>query len=744
VAFLSNVSIARANIAGPSTVFAPVSAGSRGELVQSSYAKAVSVQTSDAPVLTADPANAGGFSGADGTSYYVPAATVGKRQNNAQVPDVFFDVQKGQTILIVSFDLDKPAGVADGAVLLLVDNFGVTLRPTTGTPVEFTSVQVTPVSDAAKAAAFRIVAQTNVDENIVPGILRTDTNAWFDVRADLHYRLAAQAPPPPTGPRPIYRWGGVTRFTLDGHEPPVAAPATAPRSTTFMVQRFNPNFISTINQTTSQPPANAAPSDVKTARVLLSDAAHDGLSAYFPVENAHNKPIYAKIMTLDGSSDSTWTATSDGYLRSSAQPNQYYVLPDGFGLAIDSQTGMPAMSVLMIEVPAADGTTSYRVRVRFVVVPLLAADRLDRIRRTLRQEQDMAYADLVIGGYDKAVFTPSHLFDKLADLGPSVVGAAADSGTIAVDAANGFELVLDCSMEFYTMLTTLVTQADGLQGNVDITIHTDANTAFTSEVPVRLTLGAPASIPLQVTVEDPGGLGSTNACAVDVENTAGVDLSASTILATLLLKDDHMPYPSNAYDVSSLPQSLALKAGAKVRVVLVQGAQSDGGDVGFKIGGVALNFDPKTGAVRTPTPELPPWSSIAMNFAGVRLSFDPNQVLAKVHELASSTHMSSTAHLVSYLLKHPDQIPKSLTGLIGIHVQLKTGTATPIDSYLTTDATEQTVQIAFSFADLLAGLKPDEPTFQWRRCNMFAAKEGDWSDWASNTGHDLYVTPTGL
>jgi hypothetical protein len=223
-----------------------------------------------------------------------------------------------------------------------------------------------------------------------------------------------------------------------------------------------------------------------------------------------------------------------------------------------------------------------------------------------------------------------------------------------------------------------------------------------------------------------------------------VGASVDGILPTLLLKDEHMPYPSNAYDVSSVPQSLKLQPAQKTRVVLLQLAQGSTGDVGVKIGGLTIDIDPKTGKVNTPTPELPPWSAIAINFSGVHLNFDPNQVLSKVHELASATHLNTTAHIVSFLLKHPDQIPQSLAGLIGVHVQIKTGTADPVDSYLTTDTPEQTVQIGFSFADLLAGLKPDEPTFQWRRCNMFAAKEGDWSDWATNTGRDLFVTPTGL
>jgi hypothetical protein len=299
-------------------------------------------------------------------------------------------------------------------------------------------------------------------------------------------------------------------------------------------------------------------------------------------------------------------------------------------------------------------------------------------------------------------------------------------------------------MEFYNLLTTLVTSPDGLQGSADIAIHTDTNPAFNAQVPVRLALGSPTTIPLQIAIEDPGGLGSTHACAVFVSNTAAVEVSAAGILPTLLLKDEHMPYPSNAYDVSAMPQTLKLQPGQKARVVLFQGANGDTGGLGIKIGGFTLDFDPTTGKLNTPTPELPPWSAVAINFSGIHLNFDPNKVLSKVHELASASHLNSAAHLVSYLLKHPDQIPESLKGLIGIHVQVKTGTANPVDAFLTTDTPEQTLQIGFSFSDMLAGLKPESPSFQWRRCNMFAAKEGDWSDWGTNTGRDLFVTPTGL
>ena len=53
----------------------------------------------------------------------------------------------------------------------------------------------------------------------------------------------------------------------------------------------------------------------------------------------------------------------------------------------------------------------------------------------------------------------------------------------------------------------------------------------------------------------------------------------------------------------------------------------------------------------------------------------------------------------------------------------------PIDVSLVIGAAEQKVQVAFTLADLVAGMSPDQPTFRYRCKNIFAAGEAaTWPD----------------
>jgi hypothetical protein len=118
-------------------------------------------------------------------------------------------------------------------------------------------------------------------------------------------------------------------------------------------------------------------------------------------------------------------------------------------------------------------------------------------------------------------------------------------------------------------------------------------------------------------------------------------------------------------------------------------------------------------------------------------------VLATIHELAGASGVSSTVRVRSFALAHIDQLPEDLAKkLVGIHVQLQRGDDKPIDAFLTADESQQDVQLAMSLSDLVAGLSPTQPSFQWRQANMYAGSTGPWSDWTQNTGTQLFVVPS--
>jgi hypothetical protein len=398
------------------------------------------------------------------------------------------------------------------------------------------------------------------------------------------------------------------------------------------------------------------------------------------------------------------------------------------------------MSVLLVSTPSTSGATpTYTVRIRFNVAPVLDPVRIAALRSSLRQTDEVAYADLRIGGYAKATFSASRLFEGL---GQNVVGADA-SAAIGVDAANGFELVIDCSLEFYTLLTKLLVTGNGLQGHVTITIPTAVNATFDVDVPVKLTLTNPAASALRVTLDPGSNIGGDRPCILTVTNTCSARVTAGQIFPTLLLMDQNMPYPASASAVDAQPSAIDLPGAGKTTIVLTAKPETTGGGIGLNLGPLHIGFDPTSGKVGVSTPKLPPWSAVAVDFGSVQIDFDANKVLASIHELAGASGVSSTVRVRSFALAHIDQLPEDLAKkLVGIHVQLQRGDDKPIDAFLTADESQQDVQLAMSLSDLVAGLSPTQPSFQWRQANMYAGSTGPWSDWTQNTGTQLFVVPS--
>lgn len=170
-------------------------------IVQNAYGRAVSEQAAAGPELTTRPSGPGGYAGTDGKTYFVPQAVVRSRNNNRQVPDVFFDVHNDACSLSVGLNLMRPDGVPDNAIALLPDELAVRLVPTSGQPIVFDNIQVEPASGADPKVAQSLMCVTAVDRNSAPGIMRTDVGAYFDVSGQVHYRLKpADGGEPPSVP----------------------------------------------------------------------------------------------------------------------------------------------------------------------------------------------------------------------------------------------------------------------------------------------------------------------------------------------------------------------------------------------------------------------------------------------------------------------------------------------------------------------------------------------------------------
>jgi hypothetical protein len=735
MAVQNTVALARASIPVAKTmILKPISAN----ILQTFYANVISHQQSAAPILTEVPNRVDKvYPATDGKLYFLPQAKIARRTNRPDQLDLFIDHQADKFTLMANFDLvHHPATLA--AIALPVDGYTVNLQPSPpGKPIAFTQVQLVPVPEGQTAVLQKLLAQTQVDLNTVLAILQSDPNAWFEVRANTYYRLQSAATQPQPSHPPIHHPIIIPHLPhailKRDRKKPETAPAQSAEEAT-MVARPVIN-LATINKAAIRidphifiHPATPPPTDMQRLSVLLTTPDKDSLKGPFPPTNPANRPIYAKVDPSFGSNpDADWVQTNFGYVKDSGIPNHFYILPDSYGLAFDTALGLPNMSVLLRSEPGqGGGPPVYRVRVRFVVMPQFDATRIKNLRKLLRDEQGIAYADLVVGGYDKASFTPTHLFDQL---GSTVVAGAPDATTQQVDASGAFELVLDCTMEFYTLLTKLLVSPDasGLEGKVAITLKGDRS----AEIPVHLRLDRTANHPLttRLTTEEaamePAGPQAAQPAPSDVQpkgpslvlvdNPSQVEVTVEQILPTLLVMDEHMPYACLAADAVPSPTTLDLAANTT---------------------GVQVTL--------TPPDTFPLWSAVAVDFGNPNLKLNAAKALDRIQELAASANLASSVHVWSFLLQHPDQIPQSLAGLIGIHVQVQKGDGTPVDVRLVIGAAEQTVQIAFTLADLVAGMLPEQPTFQYRCKNIFAAGEAPtWGDWQTNTGRDLIVFPQG-
>jgi peptidoglycan hydrolase-like protein with peptidoglycan-binding domain len=208
-----------------------------------------------------------------------------------------------------------------------------------------------------------------------------------------------------------------------------------------------------------------------------------------PAVISYYRPIYAGLPGLAAGDDgAVWAPTANGYWRAAQTYSVYNVLPDEYRLAYDAAANTPAMSVLLHEVPGTNSAASnYMVRVRFRIVPWVDPKRRLALQAEIAAAQYVPHPELVIGGYQGASFDMTTFLSGL--------GAATVSAVDGIDPV-GFELVWDCTLEFYTFLCSQLappnpTDATAVEGRVRLALRTsDADGAAPTsiDIPVRLSL----------------------------------------------------------------------------------------------------------------------------------------------------------------------------------------------------------------------------------------------------------------
>ncbi|MFF8195661.1 hypothetical protein ACF05L_33425 [Streptomyces bobili] len=701
------------------------------------------------PVLETAPTESGEvLRSADGTECFVPVAVLPTRSKRSKTPAVFLEEDDtGRWSLLVWIDLVRPDGVPPEAQPLPLSDIAAVLTATAPeTGADFTSVSDLPPPEGV---VRRLALAVTVDPSVMADTLRTDMNAAVVVSGTVYYRDQNSASPTPEEEEQFQIAQLSRRETLDQFRSAGGSDEQAYRLAQTLDEQIQASTLELLH--------------VDNASMLLGPGG-GGVLLHLPPSDKPNRPIYYHWNFKSGADsqegldpDTVWVESGAGLWQASPLPNQYFVIPHEYRLAFDVERGTPAMSVLLVReggaAGAEDATQAWKVRVRFKLVPWLDPRELEKLRAVIAELEGVSYPQLVMGGYADVTFDQS---SWLQDLGGRALSA--DSETTRVD-ARGFELVLDCSMEFYTLLAQLLAPPTGAATGVDGRVLLDLRTSpdeeaplARREVPVRIRLDRPDDGFLtteQITAPFPDPAtwpsGWTPPFYAKVRNPCAVQADVAGVTAALLVLDPLTGVPVDRAAAAATPAAFSVGLPDAPAVQPPPEAAPAGAPPGFQPpanppvsnGEVLLRL---TQTERIPVdPRLV--SSLALDFAGVTVRLDPAVMLERVHQLGTSTGLVARVNVSSYQLKHPESLPPELADVFGIDVEVKRGSADAVTVSLNRDGPEASIDLPFGFSDMAAGVRPDQPKFEYRRRNVATKGAGPYSAWESVVGKSLHVTP---
>ncbi len=683
------------------------------------------IRLPEGPELSEDPTSPDRICrGADGKQYFVPEARLARRSQTSKVPDLRLERRIEGVVLTLGIELGRAGGIPDSAEMLPVDDLRLGL---VGQSAPALSFQVEDIPPPEGALVRKLRAEAVLDDaslGAVMTIMQNQPGAWFKLDGTVKYarRNAAPTPTPTPTPTPVrrpigtpivrdHRTDTVVRDhrTRTGLGSPIVRDhrisASAGTARPFVARELVSTQIVGPGVMVGLPPPRKD-LEARSSRLALSSSGT--LPAHFPVSVSWNRPIYAQVSSgIGGDIESFWvTDATHGDLREAPRFNQYYVLPDAFGIALDPENGMPVFSAVLVPVndPQASGTAAYRVRARFGLAPILDPDRAHAIRTFLRGREGLAYADLAIGGYQQAQFDADSILEALA-------GGATDTAPVDIDPANGFDISLDLTVEQYGLLVRQLSSATGtLRGKVRFGLEIESGNVLNRDVEVRLKLDRPAGNPLQVAIESTAEAGMPN--QLSLFNPAPVRVDVGRLQVMLLAADESLPLEARPGSVA--PAAVTLEPGSATTVAI-------GLDDGQEFA----------------------WNALGVELDDIAMALNANDVIDRAHELGGTTRVASEVRVRSFVLEAEGRLPPAMAEkLFGVDVQLRRREdETPVTVTLTLGDANKSVDMGATLADIAAGVNPAIPLFQVRRRNKLFLGDGDWSEWEEFRGQELFVTP---
>lgn len=726
------------------------------------------VTVDNSPVLAQGPSACGQVvADTSGTSYVVPVAVVPTRSKVSRTPAVFLERDSDDAWMLTFWiDLVRPtqgAGANPAIPFFPVTDVALALS-TAVAGVSSTLSTVTDLAPPDDSVARRLSASTPVnDPSTVANALRQDESTRLAITATLHFRQPGTDQIDPGG---LHWWPPHRRIPIGKLKPggidwtgEVVQEDPAPALDVAQITRLSvanaglDTGIFRLPPDVLRLPDQPPPTSSTSAVALTLDAS--GLSAFYPPTPA-NRPIYyrenvAAGGNLDDGTDpeAVWISSPHGLWRESPVPNEYFILPSEYRLDVDVERGMPAMSILLVELPPdpARPEAGWKVRMRFQLVPWFDPLEVERLRGEIAAVAGVPWPELLIGGTDEVNYSASQW---LSGLGGDEVGGP--SGPASKD-PKGFEHVVDATFGFYALVANLLAPPQGtptgLEGTVTFSLRTSADPQTplaTRTVPAHIRLDRPTDafltaqfLPVDFPADSSWPQNWRPPLYARLTGVPGLPATVTGGMATLLVLDPVSELPIDRAPASVVPLPFTA-ASAPAPPVLPPPDPTAPPEAAVPVGqpgDVILRMtQPTEGAV---DPRVV--GAVSVTLSGVTVHADAHAMLENVHATASAAGLSTKLRISSYQLKHPDVLPPGLQDVFQLDVEIRRGASAAVRVSLTRDEPEDLLALPFTLDDVVAGLRPDQPTFDFRRRNVTPAGEGAFSGWESVVVSTLLVTP---
>lgn len=420
-----------------------------------------------------------------------------------------------------------------------------------------------------------------------------------------------------------------------------------------------------------------------------------------------NRVIYSAIRTGAGVSE-RWENTPFGYVRRTEIANTVYRLPDEVRLAFSTDLKAPHMVPVLYRDPAEE----IRVRVVFQAEPWHDPHQLVALSDFLYDASGGALAApyIVTGGYREAKL-------RLTGAFPEQIQVLAGAET-SVELDGGFEMQLDLTLEFYRFLCELLVGV-GLTGEIVVTLDNppDAaggSTPLVRRIPMRLSLDDLAALPIEVNVN------ATAASPGQVEliNRSGSEVRCQAVLPRLLQVDANSVTPLVVYPAETttvFPVTLAP-------------------DTPF-----IVDVKPTVGPGIDPTQLL--WNAVLLQLVNPMPVQSAEAILNRVHEVAPDNSLDWNIQVGCPLFAQPTLPPAYQGKLFSLVVEIRQAGFMPRQVVLTPSKAGDMIKMQRTLQEILREDAQGLATFEHRVKNIYFTQEGQWSDWKSAEGTNLFVYP---